>query len=116
MLMRILRTSGSVALKASVGYRLAPPCSMNAKWNPAVFAIACIRDSCGVAGGTGWAWVGGVSWSFNGMAGWFLMVNGPLNFTPKSGFFALRYRVYQLRSTLSFRRFVSLPIFLAPVA
>ena len=52
--------------------------------------------------GTGWVGVGGVSLSFSGMAGWFSMVKGPLKFASKSGFFALRYRVYQLRSTLSF--------------
>src|SRR5712671_7856691 len=75
-----------------------------------------MRASCGVAGGTGCDWSGGVSLSFSGMAGWFLIVKGPLSFAPKSGFLALRYRVYQLRSTLSFNRFVSLPIFLAPVA
>jgi len=39
-----------------------------------------------------------------------------LNFTPKSGFCELRYRVYQLRSTFSLMRFVGRPIFFAPVA
>jgi hypothetical protein len=69
-----------------------------------------------VVGGTGWAWVGGVSLSFSGMAGWFLMVKGPLSFAPNSGFAPLRYRVYQARSTLSLSRFVGLPISLASVA
>jgi hypothetical protein len=54
--------------------------------------------------------------SFSGMAGWLRIVKGPFTFTPKSGLCVLRYRVYQLRSTLSFIRFVSLPMFLAPVA
>ena len=33
------------------------------------------------------------------------IVNGPLKFTPKSGFCELRYRVYQLRSTFGLTRF-----------
>src|SRR4029077_14877782 len=49
---------------------------------------------------------GGVSVSFNGIAGWFLMTKGPLNAAPKSGFLPLRYRVYQLRSTFRFMRLV----------
>src|ERR1700722_9476930 len=34
------RTSGSLTRWASDGYRLVPPCSIVAKWNPAVLAIA----------------------------------------------------------------------------
>src|SRR5438128_12679383 len=116
MLTRIRRTVGSFALKANVGYRLAPPCSINAKWKPAVLAIACMRSASRPAMGTVGLVEGGVSVSFNGIAGWFLMTKGPLNAAPKSGFFPLRYRVYQLRSTLRFMRFVSRLICLAPVA
>ena len=49
--------------------------------------------------------------SFKGTAGSFKMLNGPFKIAPKSGFSSLRYWVYQLRFTLSRRRFVSrLPI------
>ena len=54
--------------------------------------------------------------SLSGIAGSLWIANGPLNFTPMSGFFALRYRVYQLRSTFNLMRFVSRPIFFASVA
>src|ERR1700738_3485980 len=68
-------------------------------------------DPAGI-GGVGTAVVGGVSVSFKGMAGSFKMLNGPFKIAPKSGFSSLRYCVYQLRFTLSRRRFVSrLPIF-----
>src|SRR6266481_6816225 len=60
-----------------------------------------------VVGGFGWAMLGGVSVSFKGIPGSFKMLNGPLIEAPKSGLSSLRYRVYQLRSTLSRRRFVS---------
>jgi hypothetical protein len=41
MLIRIRRTSRLETRWASYGYRLEPPCSIVAKWNPAVLAIAC---------------------------------------------------------------------------
>ena len=41
ILSRTRKTSRLVTFGANAGYRLLPPCSMNAKWNPAVFAIAC---------------------------------------------------------------------------
>src|ERR1700676_3792124 len=59
---------------------------------------------------------GGVSVSFKGIAGWFLIKSGPLNTAPKSGFSPLRYRVYQLRSTLRFIRLLIRLICRAPVA
>src|SRR4029078_5120885 len=59
---------------------------------------------------------GGVSVSFKGIAGWFAITKGPLNTSPKAGFFPLRYRGYQLRSTLRFIRLVIRLICLAPVA
>jgi hypothetical protein len=52
--------------------------------------------------------------SLSGIVGSLWIVNGPLKFTPKSGFCELRYRVYQLRSTFSLMRFVSRPILFAP--
>src|SRR5580704_5638323 len=68
-------------------------------------------DPAGI-GGVGTTVVGGVSVSVKGMAGSCKMLNGPLKIAPKSGFSSLRYWVYQLRLTLSCRRFVSrLPIF-----
>src|ERR1700751_2774446 len=60
--------------------------------------------------------VGGVSVSLRGIAGWFVMTKGPLHAAPRSGFFPLRYRVYQLRSTLRFMRLVIRLICRAPVA
>src|SRR6202035_2316777 len=59
---------------------------------------------------------GGESVSFKGIAGWFLITSGPLNTAPKSGFSPLRYRVYQLRSTLRFMRLLIRLICRAPVA
>ena len=41
MLIRIRRTSTSLARCASEGYRLLPPCSMVGIWNAAVVTIAC---------------------------------------------------------------------------
>src|SRR5579862_2020652 len=41
MLIRIRKTSTSLALCASEGYKLLPPCSMVGMWNAAVLAIAC---------------------------------------------------------------------------
>src|SRR4030081_3195274 len=97
---------------------------MRAKWNPAVLAIACIRLALAVTrgfggavpGGLGCAMPGGVSASLTGIAGWFLMLTACGKEAPKSGFWVLRYRVYQLVSTFSFWRFVSRSICLAPVA
>src|SRR6266403_4727306 len=66
-----------------------------------------MRRAVVVIGGFGWAMLGGVSVSFKGIPGSFKMLNGPLIEAPKSGLSSLRYRVYQLRSTLSRRRLVS---------
>src|ERR1700761_7227832 len=108
MLTTIRRTSRLVTCRDSVVYKLEPPCSIIAKWNAAAFAIACIRDSCRVLGGTGAGVFGGVSVSFNGSTGWFLMVTACRNVAPKSGLASDRYRRYQLVSTLvPLRRFVS---------
>src|SRR5579872_435927 len=60
---------------------------------------------------------GGVSVSLTGIAGWFEIFNSCGKVAPKSGFWVLRYRKYQLVSTLRLRRLVILPApLLAPVA
>ena len=71
-----------------------------------MLAIACKRSASRPVMGIVGLVVGGVSVSFSGMAGWFVMTKGPLNAAPKSGLFPLRYRVYQLRSTFRFMRLV----------
>src|SRR6266404_9962170 len=83
---------------------------MNAKWNPAVFAIA-------------WMWsLGARSLLLLGIAGCCPTLRlgtawGNVNPGSRSGLFArLRYRVHQLVSTVSCIRFVSRPICRAPVA
>ena len=87
MLTTIRRTSRLVTCSDSVVYRLEPPCSIIAKWNDALFAIACIRDSLrGSSEAPGPAVLGGVSVSFSGITGWFLMVTACPNVAPKSGF------------------------------
>src|SRR5438876_12345218 len=75
-----------------------------------------MRSASRPAMGTAGLVEGGGSVSFNGIAGWFLMTKGPLHAAPKSGVVPLRYRVYQLRSTLRLRSFVSRLICLAQVA
>src|SRR5713101_5261749 len=110
MLSKILKTSELFTLWASEGYRLVPPCSMNAKWKPAVFAIA-------------WIWLDGARSAFDlGIAGCcptnrLGTACGNANPGSRSGLFArLRYLVHQLVSTVSCMRFVSRPICRAPVA
>src|SRR6266705_865757 len=83
---------------------------MNAKWNPAVLAIA-------------WMWLlGARSALLRGMAGNLPILRlgtawGNANPGSRSGLFArLRYRVHQLVSTVSCIRLVSRPICCAPVA
>src|SRR5260370_41439899 len=44
MVNRIREPSRLVTCGARAGYKLVPPCSMNAKWNPAVRAIALSRS------------------------------------------------------------------------
>src|SRR5256885_6293333 len=53
MLSRIRNTSLSVTRWASDAYRLVPPCSIHAKWKPAVLAIACRWRGGGGGGGLG---------------------------------------------------------------
>src|SRR5262249_35970049 len=85
-------------------YRLDPPCSIVAKWNPAVFAISCIASLC-------------IGRSLFGIAGTLTRLTICGKVSPKSGFPSLRYRVYQLVSTVRFIRFVSLfALLFAPVA
>src|SRR5216684_5305557 len=83
---------------------------MNAKWNPAVFAIA-------------WMWSLGVrSLLFLGIAGCCPTLKlgiawGNVKVGSRSGLFArLRYRVHQLVSTVSCMRFVNRGFPLDPVA
>src|SRR6185369_9774046 len=110
ILSKIRKTSEFLTLWAREGYRLVPPCSMNAKWNPAVLAIA-------------WMWFAGDrSASDLGIAGCcptfkFGTAWRNVNVGSKSGLCPLlRYRVHQLVSTVSCMRFVSRPICRAPVA
>src|SRR5439155_6538664 len=109
MLIRMRRTSVCVALCASEGYRLVPPCSMVGKWKAAVLAIACRK-------------LGSlVSASVLGIAVCWLTPKvgtacGKVKFGLRSGFLVLlRYRVHQLVSTVSCVRLVSRKIPLDPV-
>ena len=79
-------------------------------------AIAWIRASAGVVGGSGAGVFGGTSASLIGIAGWWRIVIACGNFAPKSGLVELRYRVYQLVSTSSEVSDVRRPICFAPVA
>src|SRR5215831_7479959 len=110
MLRRTRNTSTLLTRWASDGYRLVPPCSMNAKWNPAVLAIA-------------WMWSFGVrSASLLGIAGNCPLLKlgtacGKVKVGSRSGLLArLRYRVHQLVSTVSCMRLVRRPICRAPLA
>src|ERR1700730_3555344 len=107
MLSKILRTWRLVTRWANDGYRLVPPCSIKAKWNAAVLAIA-------------WIWSSGLrSASVMGIAGNFPLLKlgiawGNVKLGSRSGLLSrLRYRVHQLVSTVSCVRFVSrLPMLL----
>ena len=55
-----------------------------------MLAMACIRRCLAFVGGTGWDMPGGVSESFSGIAGSFLMFTACGNVAPKSGFWVLR--------------------------
>src|SRR5881397_547401 len=99
-----------MALSASEGYRLLPPCSMVGKWKPAVFAIAC-RKLGSV-----------VSASVRGIAVCWLTPKvgtacGKTKFGSRSGLWlSLRYLVHQLVSIVSCVRFVSRSFPLDPLA
>src|ERR1700722_19185234 len=66
MLVTIRSTSRLVTCIESVVYRLHPPCSIIAKWNAALLAIACIRSCCEGTGGPGACLFGGGALSLRG--------------------------------------------------
>src|SRR5215471_21867995 len=97
-------TSRLVTMGKNDAYKLVPPCSIVAKWKPAVFAISCIASLCRA------------KWLF-GIAGRFIRSTIWGKVSPKSGLPELRYRVYQLVSTVRFIKFVSLlALLFEPVA
>src|SRR5215472_13658639 len=110
MLSRTRNTSALVALCASDGYRLVPPCSIVGMWKAAVLAMAWI-----CASGVRSASVLGIAVNcpvFRPGTAW-----GKTKFGSRSGLLSLlRYRVHQLVSTLSCMRLVRRGCPLDPVA